>query len=106
MFAIAFGINTAIVLPTTIPSLLITFRHAFMPAWLVILQSLSAGIAGTLTGPLISMALALIYYDVRVRKEAFDLDVMLAPGTPAASATPIAPVAPATPDPGPAPLAP
>jgi hypothetical protein len=106
MFAIAFGINTAIVLPTTIPSLLITFRHAFMPAWLVILQSLSAGIAGTLTGPLISMALALIYYDVRVRKEAFDLEVMLAPGTPAASAPPIAPIAPATPDSGPAPLAP
>jgi hypothetical protein len=103
MFAIALGINTAIVLPTTIPALLITFRHSFMPAWLVILQSLSAGIAGTLTGPLISMALALIYYDVRVRKEAFDLEVMLAPGTPAASAPPIVPV---TPDSGPAPLAP
>jgi hypothetical protein len=112
MFAIAFGINTAIVLPTTIPALLITLKHAFMPAWLVVLQSLSAGIAGTLTGPLLSIALALIYYDVRVRKEAFDLELMLGPTGSAApvvvgaAITPATPVAPAPPATGETPVVP
>jgi len=46
-------------------------------------------IAGSITGPLATIGLSLLYYDERVRKEAFDLQLMLAsldgpPTTPAA----------------------
>lgn len=100
IFAIALGINTAITVPTAIPFIFITIKGSFMPAWLVIAQSLAGGVAGTLTGPLLSIALALIYYDVRIRKEAFDLELMLAPAPVAA------PAAPPVQESGPAPLAP
>jgi hypothetical protein len=98
--AIVVGITSAIVAPATIPFMLITIKGSFMPAWLVIAQALSSGIAGTLTGPLLSIALALIYYDVRIRKEAYDLEVM------AASAPRAAEIASAPPATGPAPIAP
>lgn len=35
-------------------------------------------VAGSLTGPLATIGIALIYYDERVRKEAFDLQLMMA----------------------------
>lgn len=35
-------------------------------------------IAGVLTGPLATIAMSLVYYDERVRKEAFDLQLMMA----------------------------
>jgi hypothetical protein len=97
IFLIALAITTAITAPSAVGVLLITVKGSFLPTWLVIAQALSSGIAGTLTGPLLSIALALVYYDVRIRKEAFDLELMLAPAT-AVTAT--------TPAPGPVPLAP
>ena len=41
-------------------------------------------VAGSLTGPLATIGLSLLYYDERVRKEAFDLQLMLASLEPAA----------------------
>ena len=35
-------------------------------------------VAGALTGPLITVALSLLYYDERVRKEGLDLQLMMA----------------------------
>jgi hypothetical protein len=43
----------------------------------LVLLYLSGFIVGLLTGPLASIALALVYYDERVRKEAFDLQLMM-----------------------------
>jgi hypothetical protein len=46
-------------------------------------------ISTSLVGPLATIALTLIYYDQRVRKEGFDLQLMMStmqPGTPAAAA--------------------
>jgi hypothetical protein len=40
-------------------------------------QYVSGFIAGTLGGPIATIALALLYYDERVRKEAFDLQLMM-----------------------------
>ncbi len=34
-------------------------------------------LSGVLVGPLVTIALALVYYDERVRKEAFDLQLMM-----------------------------
>lgn len=40
-------------------------------------QYLAGFIAGALAGPIVTIALALLYYDERVRKEAFDLQLMM-----------------------------
>jgi hypothetical protein len=44
----------------------------------LILNSLAGFVAGSLTGPLATIGIALVYYDERVRKEAFDLQWMMA----------------------------
>ncbi len=58
--------------------------------WLRSLSVISGGAGGVLSGPLLMIGLSLLYYDVRVRKEAFDLQVMMAalgPAAPPAGAT-------------------
>jgi len=54
---------------------------------------LATFLAGALAGPIATIALSLVYFDQRVRKEAFDLQLMMAavdgtlpPGAQAASA--------------------
>lgn len=42
------------------------------------LNALATFVAGVLTGPLATVAMSLVYYDERVRKEAFDLQLMMA----------------------------
>jgi hypothetical protein len=46
--------------------------------WLNLLGSISGAIGGALTGPLMIVALALLYYDLRIRKEGLDLQIMMA----------------------------
>lgn len=50
-------------------------RKAFVVG--VVLQHLGSFIAGVLASPISNIAVALIYYDQRVRKEAFDLQLMV-----------------------------
>jgi hypothetical protein len=50
-------------------------RTAF---WLNLAGAVSGALAGAVTGPLMIVALALLYYDVRIRKEGLDLDMMIA----------------------------
>jgi uncharacterized membrane protein len=54
-----------------------------------VLVYLAGFIAGSITGPLATIGLSLLYYDERVRKEAFDLQLMLSsldvPGVPSAT---------------------
>jgi uncharacterized membrane protein YwzB len=44
---------------------------------MTIWQYLSGFLAGALAGPITTITLALLYYDERVRKEAFDLQLMM-----------------------------
>ena len=48
------------------------------PILSLIATSLSSFIASSLTGPLATIGISLLYYDERVRKEAFDLQLMMA----------------------------
>ncbi|MGE5327125.1 MAG: DUF4234 domain-containing protein, partial [Deltaproteobacteria bacterium] len=48
------------------------------PLWLTAAMNVSGGVGGALTGSLIMIGLVLLYYDIRVRKEGFDLQVMMA----------------------------
>jgi hypothetical protein len=51
------------------------FRHSLIMA--ILLRSFGSFIAGGLAGPIATIAIALVYYDQRIRKEAFDLQFMM-----------------------------
>jgi hypothetical protein len=53
----------------------IYFRREVMMT--TVLYSLGSFLAGTLAGPIATIAIALVYYDQRIRKEAFDLQIMM-----------------------------
>ena len=66
--------------------------HA-IPAWLSLAASVSSAVGRSLTGPIFLIVLVLCYYDTRIRKEAFDLQFMMASldrRTPAAGTVPSA----------------
>lgn len=52
------------------------------------LTQVGSFIAGVLVGPVLTIAAAVYYYDLRVRKEAFDLQFMMNPTGPIAPGTP------------------
>jgi hypothetical protein len=58
-------------------TMFLAMKHAEPPYWLNVLMTISGGVAGALTGPLFLIALVLLYYDVRVRKEGYDVQLML-----------------------------
>jgi hypothetical protein len=58
-------------------ALILAARHGQVPIWLLSLNSVSGALAQALSGPLIMIGLVLLYYDIRVRKEAFDLQLMM-----------------------------
>jgi hypothetical protein len=54
------------------------YKSGNSPLWFRALTNIFGGIAGILTGPLYLIGAALIYYDIRVRKEALDIQLMMA----------------------------
>jgi hypothetical protein len=63
-----------------------------LSVWLTGISAIAGGIGVALSAPLMMIAVALLYYDARVKKEAFDLQMMIseldAIALPAAPATP------------------
>jgi len=49
-----------------------------LPSWLSLGMALSSLAGGIIAGPLLMIILVLFYYDLRIRKEAFDLQQMMA----------------------------
>jgi hypothetical protein len=66
----AFPFQMAIILVKGNPSLVLVFMG---------LAQVGTFIANVLVVPVMTIASAILYYDLRVRKEAFDLQVMMAP---------------------------
>lgn len=58
-------------------AILIASAHGQPPLWLQTCSSISGGAGAALTGPLMMIGLSLFYYDIHVRKEALDLQLML-----------------------------
>jgi hypothetical protein len=58
------------------------------PIVAMILIYLASFISGSLTGPLATIGISLLYYDERVRKEAFDLQLMMSSLEPPSAALP------------------
>jgi hypothetical protein len=48
-----------------------------LPNWLILCMSVSSSIGGAIAGPLLMIVLVLCYYDLRIRKEGFDLQHMM-----------------------------
>lgn len=64
--------------PFWVASALTGSKSGIMPLSLSLPMTISEGIAGAIGGPLIMIGLVLLYYDARVRTEAFDLQLMMA----------------------------
>jgi hypothetical protein len=98
MFVIKIAVGYALQMPFLIATFIAIGKNQMPPFWLTGLSGIVGGVAGALTSPLLMISLALFYYDVRVRKEAFDLQVMVAsldaqPGAlPPGAAPPPAPI--------------
>lgn len=90
MFAMGVVFSTVLWLPDRI---YVAFRgHSYLVS--ILLNNVGSFLASALAGPISTIAVALMYYDQRIRKEAFDLQWMMdAMGH---SGEPIAPEVPAT----------
>jgi hypothetical protein len=74
-FAVLIVVLIAQFLPST-ASLVIRFSLGFESAAAEAIGGLISGIAGLLTYPLNPIAFTLLYYDLRIRKEGFDLEML------------------------------
>ncbi|PYV11776.1 MAG: hypothetical protein DMG23_03280, partial [Acidobacteria bacterium] len=63
--------------PFSVAATLMVVNKVQPPAWLNLVSMIAGGLSGAFAGPLYAIALALIYYDVRVRKEGYDLQLMV-----------------------------
>src|SRR5579859_126175 len=88
---LAFGLNLAFTVPSLLLSSLVIKKSLMLGQGI---QYVAGFIGGILAGPIAPIAVALIYYDQRVRKEAFDLQLMMqdiekTPPPPAPAMSPI-----------------
>lgn len=86
---LSYMVTMMLQLPMIVAGVTSAMHHLGAPTWVLIWGQFGTFISHILTGPLLTIALSLVYYDQRVRKEAFDLQVMMAAldGTPAESAS-------------------
>ena len=95
IIALYFAISYALVGLFSVPFLIMigvaTYQKslAMIQFWTV-MNTLGAFIGGTLATPVVTIATTVFYYDLRVRKEAFDLQMMMAT-VPAVNQPPAAP---------------
>lgn len=87
MYLVTAVVSVVFQAPFLVVGLVLGFKFGIMPLWLRIPYAISAGAGGALAGPFLMIALALAYYDTRVRKEGFDLQLMVAALEPAAPAS-------------------
>jgi hypothetical protein len=65
-------------MPFFIPMMIDMTRGQALPNWLALMTAISGAIGSSITGPIFMIVLVLCYYDTRIRKEAFDLQFMMA----------------------------
>lgn len=75
---IAIAVRSVLEVPAFIASGIFTFRAGAHPSVVGLVWLYAAEFIGTMVaGPIATIAMALVYYDERVRKEAFDLHLMM-----------------------------
>lgn len=78
-FAVAFGITALLTMPLSIVIVFTATQNPEMTRWLLALQQVVSTIGNVLVTPILLIATSVFYFDLRVRKEAFDLQFMLDP---------------------------
>lgn len=78
MYVVVYAVQFLFSAPFVIATFVTRAAKGVVPVWTQIGTAVAGAIGGTLAGPLLMITLALIYYDVRIRKEAFDLEAMMA----------------------------
>ncbi len=78
-------------MPFTI-AMLISSAQGHWSQWLAFAAAVFGSIGSALTGPISMIAIVLLYYDSRIRKEAFDLQFMLSSLEPPRAASTVSPV--------------
>ena len=76
-----FVLNAAVTYMVMVPALIVivlTSRHGEPPLWVNSLLYVGNFVSGCLVVPLLNIALSVAYYDERVRKEALDMQFMMA----------------------------
>jgi hypothetical protein len=81
LFIIILTVVTVLLsLPVGVANVVMVMQNGpgtILPGWLLMLNTVSSFLTQCLVGPLMTIAIAVLYYDVRVRKEAFDLQLMM-----------------------------
>jgi hypothetical protein len=89
---LVYAISAALEVPIVTIGLPIIAKTHVVPMWYLIGVYGTTFIVGSLVGPVLVIALSLAYFDGRVRKEAFDLQVLMGasqlPGTASAAGAP------------------
>jgi hypothetical protein len=105
MILLSFVANLILQGPMIVSTIAASLQGGIVPLSLRVLGVIGGGVAGALTGPLIMLSFTLLYLDIRVRKESFDLRKSAAEAD--AGALPASPQPPwAPPQPPSAPLTP
>lgn len=78
MYLISMSIVSICQGPFWVAMFVIGIKNGVMPLWLSLPMTIAGGIGGAVSGPLMVIALTLLYFDARVRKEGFDLQLMMA----------------------------
>ena len=64
--------------PLSVALAMLASKGGQISAWLLAAISVAGSLSRALSGPLLTIGIALAYYDLRVRKEGFDLQLMVA----------------------------
>lgn len=74
---LTYVLSLALSLPVIILAMVDAAKTSALAIPVALWDYLAGFVAGVLAGPIVTIALALLYYDERVRKEAFDLQLMM-----------------------------
>ncbi|MEJ2009299.1 MAG: DUF4129 domain-containing protein [Acidobacteriota bacterium] len=100
MYLVSWMVALVLEGPFLFAEMYMLIKHHTQPAfWLTACGGIMGAVGHAVTGPLLMIGLVLLYYDIRVRKEGFDLQVMMSaldaqspvPGVPADPPLPAAP---------------
>jgi hypothetical protein len=95
MLLIVGALGAVLTMPLAVITMMDALKSHVVPTWLQVASSIAGGLNGVITGPLLAITMALIYYDLRIRKEGFDIEaLMAAPAQPPIAGEGSAPAAP------------
>src|ERR1700683_3990101 len=74
---IAVALSAALTMPLIVMTTTHALRSEMIPMWLQLVTAFASGLSGVITGPLLAITMALIYFDLRIRKEGFDIEAAM-----------------------------